>query len=434
MENNGITIRIGSPDEVKSEGGRIAKYGVGKKCRGKVVNFKPYGFFVETEDGGFGLVHGRNISGWDWSQRFDRVFRHGSEIEVTVVDIEAETNRLSFSCDMPASAEEAQTEPEDEPAAAAPSRKEIADKWSEDESEKSQAAFDWLKRELEDGPIYGPLTNVLCDRFEVPVPVSHWIRQFPDFTCFAGRGDNPSDLPAVALSSRAGEVAYWDRMKIRTEQLTEFRNKADDKKGWYAALAKRLDETAAFPGANWIADIRKTAQGLVRGKGIYGVADTVERLVIPMLGQLGWDVSPENAALVRGDGSAFSVRLFGGALNSGKVSVAVLCAPAGTPFTSLRGTGAADNVVERMLALFNQLGGDDRSATKIVWTNGTDWVVFTRELLASCIGVLADHRGLEVMDAEPGRYLDSVAFPSDGTPFAWLEAYVHLHDLMGFEG
>ena len=173
MENNGITITIGGPDEAKSGGMKIAKYGVGKKCRGKVVNFKPYGFFVETEDGGFGLVHGRNINGWDWSQRFDRVFRHGSEVEVTVIDIEAETNRMSFSCDMPAQAEE-QKEPE--PAAPAPTRREIADQWSENEPEKSQAAFEWLKRELEDGPIYGPLTTILCDRFEVPVPVSHWIR------------------------------------------------------------------------------------------------------------------------------------------------------------------------------------------------------------------------------------------------------------------
>ena len=47
----GITITVGSPDEVVAGGKQIAKYGVGKTCRGRVVNFKPYGFFVETEDG-----------------------------------------------------------------------------------------------------------------------------------------------------------------------------------------------------------------------------------------------------------------------------------------------------------------------------------------------------------------------------------------------
>ena len=94
---NGITIMMGSPSEVGTGGGRVAKYGVGRKCRGKVVNFKPYGFFVETEDGGFGLVHGRNIRGWQWGLRFDKVFRHGTEIEVEVIDIEEETNRMSFA-------------------------------------------------------------------------------------------------------------------------------------------------------------------------------------------------------------------------------------------------------------------------------------------------------------------------------------------------
>ena len=432
MENNGITIRIGSPDEVREEGGRIAKYGVGRKCRGKVVNFKPYGFFVETEDGGFGLVHGRNISGWDWSQRFDRVFRHGSEVEVTVIDIEAETNRMSFSCEMPQA--EAEPDEPEETAAPAPSRREIADKWSESEPEKSKAAYAWLLRELEDGPIYGPLTNVLSDRFEVPVPVSHWIRQFPDFTCYSGKGDNPSDLPAVALSARAGDVAYWDRIKVRTEQLTEFRDRGEDKSVWYGALAKRLDERGVFPGSAWIADYRRTAKGLVRGKGVYGVADTVERLAIPMLGQLGWDVSAENAALVRGGSATFDIRLYGGTAESGKVSVAVLCAAAGTSFASLCGAGASDNVVERILALYNQLGGDDPTSTKVVWTDGLEWVVLTRELLVSCIGVLADHRGAEIMksaESEPGRYLNRVTFPSDGTPFAWLASFADLCELLG---
>ncbi|MBQ0033244.1 MAG: S1 RNA-binding domain-containing protein [bacterium] len=167
---------MGSPDQVGVGGERIAKYGVGRKCRGKVVNFKPYGFFVETEDGGFGLVHGRNIRGWQWGLRFDKVFRHGSEIDVEVVDIEDGTNRMSFACEMPAGyADEVEPEVDsakDEDLPPPLSRREVAEKWREENAAKSKEAYEWLKAELADGPLYGPLTNVLCDRFEVPVPVS----------------------------------------------------------------------------------------------------------------------------------------------------------------------------------------------------------------------------------------------------------------------
>ena len=67
MDKNEITITVGSSEggttiiadssveTVANEGETIAKYGVGRRCRGKVVNFKPYGFFVETEDGGSAL-------------------------------------------------------------------------------------------------------------------------------------------------------------------------------------------------------------------------------------------------------------------------------------------------------------------------------------------------------------------------------------------
>ena len=438
MDKNGITITIGAPGEAGSETGgkQIAKYGVGKTCRGRVVNFKPYGFFVETEGGGFGLVHGRNIKGWDWSKRFDRVFRHGTEIEVTVIDIEAETNRMSFSCEMPAEAAEEQPAEDETPdtAATAAARQESAQKWRDENPEKAQAAYEWLKTELADGPMYGPLTNVLCDRFEVPIPVSRWILLYPDFTCYSGKGDNPSDLPAVALSARAGEVAYWDRIKVRTEELIEFRNRAEDPSVKFGKLVERLNAKSVFPGAKWIAGYQAAVQGLVRGKGVYGVTDTVERLAIPLLDQLGWDVSAGNAALVRGDESTFSVRLYSGAASSGKVSLAVLCAPAGTEFDSLRGAGdPARTAVEQVLGLYNRLGGSDPAEAKVVWTDGREWVVFTRELLQDCIAVLAEHRGPKLMDdrAADGRYLRRVALPTDGTPFDWLAAFADLHDLIG---
>ena len=426
--DNGITIMMGSPAEVGVSGATVAKYGMGRKCRGKVVNFKPYGFFVETDDGGFGLVHGRNIRGWKWGLRFDKVFRHGSEIDVEVIDVEEGTNRMSFACDMPGGAaadDAAEAEVAQDDAPAAPSRREIAEKWRDENPEKSAAAFKWLKAELEDGPLYGPLTNVLCDRFEVPVPVSQWILLFSEFTCYTGRGDNPSDLPAVALSARAGEVAYWDRIKVRNDELVENRNRGEDDTAKFAALMRRLDAKGVFPGAKWMREYAKMAKGLAHGSDVYGRSDTVERLVIPMLGELGWDVSSANAALVRGDDSTFDVRIYGGAASSGEVSLAVRCAPAGTSF------GSRSDAVEQVLGLYNQLGGSDPASTKVVWTNGVEWVVFTRELLLECIGVLAERRGAKLAEAMDGRYLRSVVLPADPTPFKWLSGFADLADLIG---
>lgn len=424
---NGITIMMGSPSEVGTGGGRVAKYGVGRKCRGKVVNFKPYGFFVETEDGGFGLVHGRNIRGWQWGLRFDKVFRHGSEIEVEVIDIEEGTNRMSFACAMPTGyadeVEETPVESRDD-LPPPPSRREVAEKWREENPEKSKAAYEWLKTELNDGPLYGPLTNVLCDRFEVPVPVSQWILLFPDFTCYSGKGDNPSDLPAVALSARAGEVAYWDRIKIRNDDLLENRNRGEDDTAKFATIMKRLDAKGVFPSAKWMRSYAETAEGLVRGKGVYGRADTVERLVIPMLGELGWDVSSANAAFVRGDDSTFDVRIYGGAASSGKVALAVKCAPAGTPFAS------QSDAVEQVLGLYNRLGTPD-PAMKVVWTNGVEWIVFTRELLLECIGILAEHRGAKLAEEMDAKYFKRIAFPADATPAAFLAAFADLHEALG---
>ena len=426
--DNGITIMMGSPAEVGVSGATVAKYGMGRKCRGKVVNFKPYGFFVETDDGGFGLVHGRNIRGWKWGLRFDKVFRHGSEIDVEVIDVEEGTNRMSFACDMPGGAaadDAAEAEVAQDDAPAAPSRREIAEKWRDENPEKSAAAFKWLKAELEDGPLYGPLTNVLCDRFEVPVPVSQWILLFSEFTCYTGRGDNPSDLPAVALSARAGEVAYWDKIKVRNDELVENRNRGEDDTAKFAALMRRLDAKGVFPGAKWMREYAKMAKGLAHGSDVYGRSDTVERLVIPMLGELGWDVSSANAALVRGDDSTFDVRIYGGAASSGEVSLAVRCAPAGTSF------GSRSDAVEQVLGLYNQLGGSDPASTKVVWTNGVEWVVFTRELLLECIGVLAERRGAKLAEAMDGRYLRSVVLPADPTPFKWLSGFADLADLIG---
>ena len=432
--DKGITITMGPPSEIANDSGRVAKYGVGRKCHGRVVNFKPYGFFVETDDGGFGLVHGSSIRGWRRGLRFDRVFRYGTEIDVEVIDIDEKTNRMSFACDLPAEYAEkdddfAADAGVDEDLPPPPSRREIAEKWREENAERSQAAYEWLKTELEDGPLYGPLTNVLCDRFAVPVPVSQWILLFPDFTCYSGKGDNPSDLPAVALSSRAGEVAYWGRIKTRTEDLSEFRNRGEDLTAKYAALMRRLDEKGVFPGARWMREYEKTAKGLVRGSEVYGRADTVERLVIPMLGELGWDVSPANAALVRGDDSTFDVRLYGGAASSGNVALAVKCAPAGSAFDD------EHEVVERVLGLYNRLGGDDPSSTKVIWTNGVEWVIFTDLAVTRRIGILSDRTGGKILsetaESDDNAHYRRIVLPVTGETLDWLAAFAGLEEVLG---
>lgn len=429
MENNEIRIVLDAPKTDVS---------VNRKILGRVVNFKPYGFFVETDDGRFGLVHVKNIKGWNGMGRFDEVFPFGSKIEVSVLDVESTTNRLSFACEMPPtslgqymSRVPSTLPPTDAPSSSveqvpAANHREEAELWANENPESSQRAYDWLKRELAEGPLFGPLTTALCEKFGVPVPASRWIRLFPDFACYSGNGDNPSGLPAVALVTRADDAGYWKNIKKMSDQLIENRNRKDDGSLELAALAMRLNDMEVFPGAQWIADFEETARGLRQGRDVYGVRDVVERLALPLLGQLGWSVSPTNAALVRGDESTFHIRVFSGPAVDGKVALAVLCASARTTFDSLRGER---NVIRRVMELYNRLG--DGSETKVAWTNGTEWVVFSRQLLAECIGVLAEDRGETLMDelvagGASERFV-RVQLPDDAKPFVWLSGFADLY-------
>ena len=108
-----------------------------------------------------------------------------------------------------------------------------------------------------------------------------------------------------------------------------------------------------------------------------------------------------------------------------EVAVAVRCAPAGTPFAS------RPEAVEQVLGLYNRLGGDDPASTKVVWTNGLEWIVFTRDLLQACIGVLAERRGAQIAGTMDEGLLKRVVIPTDATPSGWLSAFVELADLIG---
>ncbi|XOF33559.1 MAG: 30S ribosomal protein S1 [Candidatus Electrothrix sp. YB6] len=71
-------------------------YPVGSRIGGRVVSITDYGAFVELEEGVEGLVH---ISEMSWSKKPrhpSKIVSVGSEIEVQVLKVEAETKRISL--------------------------------------------------------------------------------------------------------------------------------------------------------------------------------------------------------------------------------------------------------------------------------------------------------------------------------------------------
>jgi small subunit ribosomal protein S1 len=73
-----------------------AKYQVGQKVKGKVVNLVPYGAFVELEPGVEGLVHVTELS---WTKRIAKpadVLKDGQEIEAVVLGINREEQKISL--------------------------------------------------------------------------------------------------------------------------------------------------------------------------------------------------------------------------------------------------------------------------------------------------------------------------------------------------
>ena len=73
-----------------------AKYPVGSRLHGKVVNLVPYGAFVELEKGVEGLVHVSEIS---WTRRIARaadVLAVGDEVDVAVLGINIEEQKIAL--------------------------------------------------------------------------------------------------------------------------------------------------------------------------------------------------------------------------------------------------------------------------------------------------------------------------------------------------
>ncbi len=73
-----------------------AKYPVGARVKGKVVNLVPYGAFVELEPGVEGLVHVTELS---WTKRVAKasdVLKTGQEIEAVVLGINRDEQKISL--------------------------------------------------------------------------------------------------------------------------------------------------------------------------------------------------------------------------------------------------------------------------------------------------------------------------------------------------
>src|SRR5690348_5538645 len=73
-----------------------AKFPIGQKVKGKVVNLVPYGAFVELEPGVEGLVHVTELS---WTKRIAKpsdVLKIGQEIEAVVLGINREEQKISL--------------------------------------------------------------------------------------------------------------------------------------------------------------------------------------------------------------------------------------------------------------------------------------------------------------------------------------------------
>ncbi len=73
-----------------------AKFTIGQKIKGKVVNLVPYGAFVELEPGVEGLVHVTELS---WTKRIAKpsdVLKQGEEVEAVVLGINRDEQKISL--------------------------------------------------------------------------------------------------------------------------------------------------------------------------------------------------------------------------------------------------------------------------------------------------------------------------------------------------
>jgi len=72
------------------------KYTPGTVVKGKVARILPYGAFVELGNGIDGLLHISNIS-WDWLADITKAVQIGDELELQIIECDAENKRITLS-------------------------------------------------------------------------------------------------------------------------------------------------------------------------------------------------------------------------------------------------------------------------------------------------------------------------------------------------
>lgn len=72
------------------------KFAVGSVVKGKVARIMPYGAFIELDKNIDGLLHVSNVS-WEWLDDINKALKVGDEIEVEVLEFDAENKRITLS-------------------------------------------------------------------------------------------------------------------------------------------------------------------------------------------------------------------------------------------------------------------------------------------------------------------------------------------------
>ena len=77
-------------------GGKMPKYKIGEKVKGKVTGIEDYGFFLLLDDGYTGLIHISEMSERFVKNIFDYV-QMGEYIKAVVIDVDEENKKLKLS-------------------------------------------------------------------------------------------------------------------------------------------------------------------------------------------------------------------------------------------------------------------------------------------------------------------------------------------------
>ncbi len=72
------------------------KYAVGNVVTGKVARIMPFGAFVQLDASIDGLLHVSNVS-WEWIDDINKVLKIGDEVQVEVLEFDAERKRITLS-------------------------------------------------------------------------------------------------------------------------------------------------------------------------------------------------------------------------------------------------------------------------------------------------------------------------------------------------